>query len=100
MSRWFQDHIRHSGRATVWFSNPQGSVTGEGFAEISERGSATIQVRVDEFELQEVTQIEEGLESAYLLLGANNVCDSFGLESPFEFCATALSSEVMPTNRR
>jgi hypothetical protein len=29
-----------------------------------------------------VTQIEERLESAYLLLGANNVCDSFELESP------------------
>jgi hypothetical protein len=82
MSRWFQDHIRHSGRATVRFSNPQGSVTGEGFAEISERGSATIQVRVDEYELQEATQIEEGSELAYLLRGANNVCDSFELESP------------------
>jgi hypothetical protein len=97
MSKWFQDHNRHSGRATVRFRNPQGSVTGEGFAEISERGSATIQFRVDEYELQEATQIEEGFELAYLLHGAqpfntregsgpflerNNVCDSFELESP------------------
>jgi hypothetical protein len=97
MSRWFQDDIRHSGRAIVRFSNPQGFVTGVGFAEISERGSTTVQVRVDEYELREARQVEEGLELAHLLHGAqpwntkegpgpflleNNVCASFELESP------------------
>jgi hypothetical protein len=97
MSRWFQDHVRPSGRATVRFSNPQGSATGEEFAEFSERESDTIQFRVDEYELREATQIEEGSELAYLLHGAqplntkegsgpylieNNMCASFELESP------------------
>lgn len=99
MSSWFQDRFSHTGKATLEFESPRGSVSGEGSVEVDERGAFTVSFQVQDFEYQEVDEPEEDHELLSLLTGntvtradgkaftqisfsSRNTCTSFRLETP------------------
>ena len=99
MSSWFQDRLSHTGKATLEFESPRGSVSGDGAVEVDEHGSFTVSFQVEDFAYLEIDEPEEGYELLSLLTGntvmrgangtatgislsAQNTCTSFRLETP------------------
>lgn len=98
MSSWFRDRFSHTGRATLEFESPRGSVSSEGTVNVDEHGSFAASFRVEGFEYLEPDKPEEGYALERLLTGnpvtrddgmtteislaSRNTCTSFRLETP------------------
>lgn len=78
MSSWFRDRFSYTGRATLEFERPHGSVSGEGTVEVDERGGFTVGFSVDDYEYLEPDMPDEGYVLERLLTGNPTMRDDEG----------------------
>ncbi len=95
MADWFRDTFSHSGKATLEFESPRGSVSGVGTVEVDERGSLTVGFRAEHFEYPEEHEAREGYELLDLLTGNIAARGEEGASAPI-----SLARRNLPTSFR